>query len=158
MWCRIISLSFVLIVALCSSAIADEPYQKWMDFFEGSWTAEPATGQKEEVTFSYVEGKYAMIGKRSGGKAATQLVGWQPDRKVMVDTYYQAGGDYSVVEYDNIGDDSMTGQFKTLLIEGADFAGAKVLVTKVDSNTATVRITKGGDLDLRITYRRNKQR
>ncbi len=148
----------ILVSPQLHGAEDDPGYRKWMDYFEGKWSVESETGEKEQVVFSYVPGKYAMTGRRKGDSKAAQLIGWRPDRGVMVDTHYSDDG-YSVVEYSDLEDPkTLKGKFTAFSTPDGDFPGALVIVKVVDHNTAIVHLTgknkEGKTLNSKMTYKR----
>ena len=102
-----------------------------------------------------------MIGKRPADKAAVQLIGWQPDRKILVDTHYDAKGGYSEIEYTEIDELHLRGKFvKNWDPEDGDQKGATIVVTKENDDLASVVITsknKSGEVsERRLKFRRKK--
>ncbi len=158
-------LSFLVIaiaVSLSSKSFAEEPaYKEWMEYFHGSWTGQSSDGKASEVEFKYVPGNYAMIGTRPPGSGGVQLVGWQSDRKVLVDTEYDANGSYSEIEYSDFGDNVMRGKFVHLWdAENGDLSGATIVVTKEGDDLASMVITgktkSGEPVEIRGKLRRKK--
>jgi len=124
------------------SADEHQPHRKWMAYFHGTWTFENQDGEQAEVTFDYVPGKYAMVGKRPTNPGGIQLVGWQPDRGVMVDTEYDGDGSYSEIEYSEFGETQMKGKFIHYTTPEEDFAGALITVT-IESDDVASAVVKG---------------
>ena len=146
---------------VASSAISDEPHKKWMDYFQGGWESESSNGEKGGTEFKYVPGHYATIGTRSTKPGGVQLVGWQMNRNVLVDTEYGADGAYSVIEYDKFGDKEMHGKFVHYWDpEKGDRSGATIVVKIESLDVASAVIsgrTKDGEpFELRLTFKRKK--
>ena len=154
----------VIALSLCgigNFAAADEPFRKWMDYFHGAWTYESSSGKKGEIAFKYAPGKYAMIGVRPDSQEGVQIVGWQPDRGMVVDTEYDEDGTYSVIEYAEIGEREMRGKFVHLSGPKGNFAYVMVVV-KIkgdDQATSVIKGTneKGEGLEVRNTFHRKEQ-
>jgi hypothetical protein len=151
----------LVVLMVCSvthPATAEEAYRKWMDYFSGAWSYESSDGRTGEVVMKYAPGKYAMIATRPGPAGGVQLVGWQPDRKVMVDTQYDADGTYSVIEYGEIGERELRGKFMQFSGPQGNFAGSEVVV-KIESQDVavaviTARSQSGEETEVKYTYRR----
>ncbi len=99
-----------------------------------------------------------MLGMQPGSDASVQIVGWQPDRGVLVDTEYDKDGTYSVIEYSEIGDREMRGTFTHSSGPNGNFAGATVVITIEQDDLATSVIkAKGANgeiVEVRNTFRR----
>ncbi|MCU0962969.1 MAG: hypothetical protein MUF48_22985 [Pirellulaceae bacterium] len=154
----ILMLGVLIVCTATYRATAEEPYRKWLDYFRGSWSYESSDGRTGEVMMKDAPGGYAMIATRPGPAGAVQLIGWQPDRKVIVDTTYDADGTYSVVEYGEIGERELRGKFVQFSGPHGNFAGSDVVV-RIESPDVAIAVISlhdpsGDKTELTFTYRR----
>ena len=152
---------FALITCVSSTAMAQDPHKKWMNYFHGSWTSEASDGATGGVDFKFVPGVFAMVGTRARTPEGVQPVGWRPDRKVLVDTEYNADGSYSEIEYSEFGEKEMRGKFVHYWdMEKGDLSGATILVKIENQDNASAVIsgmTKDGQpFETRLKFRRQK--
>jgi len=143
----IVSPGLFVLFAFALAMPANADHKEWLKYFSGKWTDEnrfwTESGGWTKVsetreTELLVDGN-AIVDKRktSDGQTTVVVLGWDPSKKVLVETAYTSGGLTWTATYDSISDNSMSGE---ALVGSPDGGSAKgrFIIRRKDANSFTV--------------------
>ena len=149
-----VTTSFALIFAFAAAGSAAEPHQDWMQFLKGDWKYEysalSSEGGAVEGTATYrlaVKGQSIVARGTEGTDKWAELIGWQPDKKVMSSVGYgSANGNYWVIEYDSLATNRLAGKTWGILPDGRPVEGTVVLERADDDAFEVIlKLTSNGE-------------
>jgi hypothetical protein len=153
---RSLLLSLAALFLLSAQLTAEETYQQWLKYFEGSWNFQVDGGPGGQIKVECLKDQSAALLRRtSEGRNSFQLIGWRADEEVLVDTAYGDDGTYNVVTYTEITEQEIRGKITKANDSFADFVGADVVVTKKDQDTVSAMVKSAdGSVVLEAEYKR----
>jgi len=114
-----------LLCGVTVSGFAEEPHELWLRLCVGQFKATSSTG----VTFDVV-GKPLLNGKAvmfeattSDGARSVGILGWEPDKKRLMETGYGSAGDYYQFIYSKVTSEELKGQYLERTAQGEILQG-----------------------------------
>ena len=124
---RLTKLILACTVLLCvaSSSVAQEAHETWLKLCVGKWKASGSAGPDFQVVGkSMLDGKAVLFESvTDDGVRNVGLLGWESDKKRLVETGYGAAGDYYQFIYTDVTDKELKGRYIERTADGAMLDG-----------------------------------
>lgn len=156
-----ISTFFVLSLLLMGTTCAEEPYEKWLQYFAGTWEF-TGDGVKGSVTYRKQADGECLLGTGrergdDGDVSFVSVIGWDSANKMIVDTYYDSSGRCGRNEYTSIGEEKVAGTRTGTDSSGNRLPKARIIVVRDGATVIATYTLPNGETQTWV-YRRAKRK